>query len=287
MNRLYIAPYKLGSESAKALALALDVKRITMERRLRLRNVIVNWGRTDVFPLATTIAVLNPSTAVTIAKNKLLTLEKLTRMGVSCPRYTTNRDEVIRWLSEDKVVYVRHTLTGQSGQGIKILTSDDTYNIPYAPLYTEGVVKTHEYRVHVAFGNIIDFSKKRRRNEHDANPYIKNLDNGWVFCRDNVTLPYDVMKQSTAAVAALGLDFGAVDIVYKESASKAYVLEVNTAPGLEGTTLERYINSFKKHIGDKYGPYKKASDVIIRAAQRSRLTREVPRYQRQSYWNRV
>ena len=47
------------------------------------------------------------------------------------------------------------------------------------------------------------------------------------------------------AVEALGLDFGAVDIMYHENTF--YVLEVNTAPGLTRTrTLEAYANEIRR-----------------------------------------
>jgi len=51
-----------------------------------------------------------------------------------------------------------------------------------------------------------------------------------------------------AAVSALGLDFGAVDIIYNEHENQYYVLEVNTAPGLEGTTVEKYAEAFAKEF---------------------------------------
>jgi len=52
------------------------------------------------------------------------------------------------------------------------------------------------------------------------------------------------LDEGLASVMALGLDFGAVDIVYNENDNKAYVLEINTAPGLSGTTLEKYVEVF-------------------------------------------
>ena len=58
-------------------------------------------------------------------------------------------------------------------------------------------------------------------------------------------LPEDCEKQAVAAVVALGLDFGAVDVVYNVKEQKAYVLEVNSAPGLSGTTLDKYVEVFK------------------------------------------
>jgi hypothetical protein len=277
MYRLYIAPYKLGSESAKALAERLDVNRISGEKRLRFRNIIINWGKDYLVP-DLTLQVINRAEAVANAKNKLHTLEILSTESVSCPEFTEDKEVALQWLNDDNIVYARRTLTGQSGQGIVILTADDTYDVPYAPLYTKGIPKTHEYRVHVAFGKVIDFSKKRRRNETEASPYIKNLDNGWVFCRDDVKLPYPVLTSSLEAVAALGLDFGAVDILYKQSDNKAYVLEVNTAPGLEGTTLDRYVDAFQTYLGDMYDETYKT---------KSSIQRKATYYSGQSYWNRV
>jgi glutathione synthase/RimK-type ligase-like ATP-grasp enzyme len=47
------------------------------------------------------------------------------------------------------------------------------------------------------------------------------------------------------AVAALGLDFGGVDVIWNERRQMAYVLEVNTACGLEGQTVNDYAEAFR------------------------------------------
>ena len=47
---------------------------------------------------------------------------------------------------------------------------------------------------------------------------------------------------------AVGLKIGAVDIIWNELENKCYVLEINTAPGLEGTTLVKYTEAILKEI---------------------------------------
>jgi glutathione synthase/RimK-type ligase-like ATP-grasp enzyme len=121
-----------------------------------------------------------------------------------------------------------------------------------APLYVKYKKKRKEYRVHVFKGQVIDVAEKRRRRK-DERPatfdgYVRNLANGWVFCRDSIVKPADLDGLAIAACAALGLDFGAVDVIWNEKENKCYVLEVNTAPGLQGTTLTNYTNAIYNWI---------------------------------------
>jgi D-alanine-D-alanine ligase-like ATP-grasp enzyme len=44
------------------------------------------------------------------------------------------------------------------------------------------------------------------------------------------------------------LDFGAVDVIWNEKQQRAYVLEVNTAPGLEGQTVDDYARGIKENF---------------------------------------
>jgi len=243
--KLFIAPYKMGSESAKALAQALNVKRIDGTKIMPFNTTIINWGR-DNLTLRNRggLRILNSNTSVALAKNKLYTLETLQQHGVSIPDWTTSKHTVVDWLRNDGYAYARRHLVGQQGSGIEIVTAD-VYEVPTCPLYTKAIHKAHEYRVHVAGGNVIDYSKKKRKAGSDSSGLIKNSVNGWVFCRDGVDLPVVVKDQALKALAAVGLDFGALDIVYKERDNKAYVLEINTAPGIEGTTLDRYVEYFR------------------------------------------
>lgn len=246
--RTYILPYNLGSASAKALAQKLGVLRVDGRKSFRRGTTIVNWGKNAIslrsrFP----IRIINKQEAISIASNKLSTFRQLKQFGVPCVEWTTDRSVASGWLSDvETIVYARHELSACSGRGIQIVKHGES--MPYAPVYTKGFNKTHEYRVHVVNGKVIDFTKKRRRDGGESNPLIKNFSNGWVFCREGIPLPLPVKMAGLAAVHAIGLDFGAIDILYKESTGEARVLEVNTAPGLEGTTLEKYTQAFREML---------------------------------------
>jgi D-alanine-D-alanine ligase-like ATP-grasp enzyme len=98
-------------------------------------------------------------------------------------------------------------------------------------------------------GKVIDVQQKRRNTaipDDKVNWQIRNHDNGFIFARSDISPPRCVTSASLAAVAALGLDFGAVDLGYNQKAKKCVVYEVNTAPGLEGTTVDRYFAAIQK-----------------------------------------
>ena len=162
---------------------------------------------------------------------------------VACPEWTTSRAVAEEWISKGSIVVCRTLLQGHSGRGIVLAQSGGTLMVP-APLYVRYKKKRSEYRIHVFRGAVIDVAEKRRmrreRRPESYDGYIRNHANGWIFARDGVTLPADAGPLAVRACMALGLDFGACDIIYNEHDNKSYCLEVNTAPGLEGTTLERY-----------------------------------------------
>ena len=115
--------------------------------------------------------------------------------------------------------------------------------IPHAPLYTKYIKKADEYRVHVFGGKVLDVQQKRKRqcvDNADVNYQVRNARNGWVFCRGGVAAHERVIDAGVRAVAALDLDFGAADVGWNARNESATVYEVNTAPGVEGSTLEAY-----------------------------------------------
>lgn len=257
--RLSIYPYNLSSQSAKALADTLGIKRVRVAGKYRWRpgHRIINWGNSKIANWMSPVAVTNvwnKPVSVALASRKYETLVKLHASGVSVPDFTTDVLVVLRWfINGPKYPGLKHavlcrTLTrADSGRGIVLATKPE--EVVPAPLYTRYVPKTDEYRVHLfrEFG-IIDVQQKKRSSEvaeEDRSKYIRNHDGGWVFCREDVSAPQVVLQAAIDSIFALGLDFGAVDIGFHPTIG-ACVYEVNTAPGLEGQTLINYATRFKQ-----------------------------------------
>lgn len=261
MHNLKIYPYKMGSESAKALGELLDSKRVRDTGRYKPKSgqTIINWGngRSPSWSGVASsrgVRIINSASAVNVAGNKLSTFQALQRAGVSIPEFTTSVGMAQQWLRDGEIVVERHDLRGSSGKGIRIvsLNDEDTEaELRDAPLYTKFLDKSAEYRVHIFRGQMIDFVQKKRvsseRRDDSFNPYVSSMEHGWVFTRTEVPEVPSVIRVAKQAVEALGLDFGAVDIMFYEG--RSYVLEVNTAPGLAGTTLVKYGNALRRLMG--------------------------------------
>lgn len=234
------------SNSLKELipALGQRVLKVYPDRNYHPRNshVIINWGNSGT-PRWGRLAgkIYNKPEAVAKAINKLTAFEEFKKHEVPIPEFTTSREEATKWASDGCAVLTRHSLSSYGGRGISI---HDGGVLENAPLYVKYKKKKKEFRVHVFNGKVIDVLEKRKRNGFNdlpnANTYIRSYGNGWVFCRDGIVKPDTLDEVSIKAVQALGLDFGGVDVIWNERENKCYVLEVNTAPGIEGTSVLRY-----------------------------------------------
>lgn len=246
----------------------------TSDEATRLAVVCANAGR----------EFLNDPEAVSIVVNKRNffghmqgTLPEVTIPW--CLTYT----EACNLVRAGSRVFARTSLSSHSGKGIVLMVSEADANIqaivqlknsgtfpvyivegPDFPseelancrLFTQGVSGSRiEYRIHVVRGEAVLCQSKRRKAEFADNPnyqsIVRNVGSGWIYAVNDLQVEGNSLEAAKEAaintVTAMGLDFGAVDIVWQRGSTKAYVLEVNTAPGLEedGSALAAYTTAFK------------------------------------------
>ena len=241
------------SESAKKLADALGAKRLKQAGPRISVPVLVNWGCSE--PPAREVQagrVLNDPLAVQVASNKLAFFEAVGDRART-PEWITNRDLAVQWRDAGITVVCRLLLRASGGDGI-VICEPGGVDIPHAPLYTKYVPKSHEYRIHVVRNAIshegVHFMVQRKVRRPGApveNCKVRNLENGFIYqLEDWEDTPPDVLDQAEKALDCTGLDFGAVDVMWHEGRGLAYVLEINTRPGLEERTARKYAEALKQ-----------------------------------------
>jgi len=288
-NRDLIIYCDRASHSARAIAKVLGCRRwyedSTPGRKTApVVPVIINWGASDApnwikpelwpWPNGRKYHLLNSTEAVSRAINKIATLEALRAAQVPCLDFvlpqTPNYQETLNgWLNEDGRYIARTRLDGSAGSGLRLVATLGGA-VPHspAPLYTRYYPKTHEFRVHVFKGEVIDFTQKRLRpelvNSERTERLVRSHANGWVHAHtidgelDTGGIE-EIKRGAVAAIQALNLDFGAADILAvfgrptrlangRRRALHFRVCEVNTGPGLENSaTIAAYADAVDKH----------------------------------------
>lgn len=261
---MWIYPYRTGSKSVAALKEALQIKSIKRENssfKGSEDKIVINWGNSMLPDEVLKCQIINKPDAVALACNKLDFFNKM-KDKLSIPDFTIDKCVARSWIEAGKTVLARTKLTANSGQGIYILDSEtswNNFNHNTVKMYVKYVPKKDEYRVHISEGEVIDVQRKAKRADisHEVDWRIRNSGNGFVFVRQDVNPPKELLEECVKAVTLCGLDFGAVDVIWNDYYKTPYVLEINTAPGLEGSTINTYESAmkkkkaaFKKHIID-------------------------------------
>jgi glutathione synthase/RimK-type ligase-like ATP-grasp enzyme len=235
--------------------------------RGRAGDTVINYGSSSTDHVGTVVnngRVINTPDAVRLAANKTSAFQKFNDAGLSTVESTTSRRQARIWIDEGHVVYCRESTNGHSGEGIVICTQGEApedlgripmvnpAHLPHYPLYTKGIAgRRRELRVHVAFGQVVLAQQKRRREGYRAmeeySNVVRNFDTGWIYATSTVVMSDETKALALASVESLGLDFGAVDIITHED--RAWVLEVNTAPGLAGeSSRAAYAGAFNDFL---------------------------------------
>lgn len=199
----------------------------------------INWGRYKAN------TALNPD--IRNVTNKRVMRELFKEHGVPMPKLVTGQ-EVYEELAplhdwEHGVRFIGRPDQHSKGRGLwRIATLGDlrtanrgTRKKKRATHFMEYIEAPREYRVHIFKGKSIRISEKAFNDDKSDYTTVKP--------EHNVK---HVRKAAKKAVKAVGLDFGAVDILANDT--QCWVLEVNAAPGLGGSMPALYAKTFKRYM---------------------------------------
>lgn len=179
------------------------------------------------------------------------------QQGLSALEFTTSRPEAAKWCDQEgHFVFGRRLLNASCGDGIMVFNpeSDDSLlDAPLCPVYTKYKKKKREFRVHVFKDKVVTVVEKRRKKDWEGqqDTKIRNLANGYIFCQDmelTPTLYARITDLSLKASKVCTSDFKGVDLGYNEKNDDLFVIEVNSAPGIEGSNVQKYVEVMKQYV---------------------------------------
>ena len=301
-----ILTYSIASESSKNLARSfmytdgVDANRISVASsvyRKLLNNTypkpsrnttFIKWGNvplnSESFQNQENVLGLN-MTNLSWCTNKRSFFEKVSGV-VRTPTVFYSTWQALTYLNSMNpgnvdtpapILVERRTLSGTNGDGIVLCSKAEHISVT-GKLWTVYVKKHSEYRCHIVRGpagspTMFWQQKKLRKNVEEDIPnrfQIRNWKNGWVYSTQNITIPNKVREVAdrfyNAFMADGNLDFIALDIIFNKQSNLAYLLEGNTAPGIEGSTAAFYSSAFTDLVLNhnwKQNTYKRKEDVSL------------------------
>lgn len=244
-----LQPYDMKSKTARDLARLLGIKMLKPDGKWVAKegDVVINWGSCRRPKRLADATIINEPLSVELASNKISYFEAMEEWDYM-PCFTTDLITARDYMDQKGCDMVeRHQVRGSRGRGIRVV--QHSKDLQRAPLYVEYIKKREEYRIHVMNGEIISKNKKGIRNgdRGNVNYQIRNYHEGWIYLRDR-EVPNEVCNVSLQAIETLGLDFGAVDVLWNQKHERAVPIEVNTAPGLTASLLHLYQERFREFI---------------------------------------
>jgi hypothetical protein len=152
----------------------------------------------------------------------------------------TAKNYIAYGLGADRVIIARTRRHSRRSGYFKCRTPQDIGNAVRhgAVQFMAYIDAPREYRVHIINGKSYSLVEKQFLNDEHIDYTTVRADRE----RHGREIR-KVREAAKQAVAAVGMDFGAVDVLV-DNDGNPYVLEVNAAPGIGGTTGEVYAKAF-------------------------------------------
>jgi glutathione synthase/RimK-type ligase-like ATP-grasp enzyme len=222
-----------GTSKPSAVKIADEDEHVQLVRSSNI-PVDVNWGR------AKADALLNPD--ISNVTNKRVMRQLFQEHGVPMPHLLTHHEAHSAALEGKQLIGRpdRHS----KGRGLWRVNDNTSFMKAWcgtrkkkaATHFMEYVESDREYRVHVFKGKSIRISEK-----------VFKEDGSYTTRKPGDIKLRKVREAAKLAVDAVGLDFGAVDILARGDANQdVWVLEVNAAPGCGGSVPRLYAETFRR-----------------------------------------
>lgn len=194
-------------------------------------NRVINWGN-HIFNADSYFAINIPS-AIALASDKSRSRRFLQEAGVKVPKtWFPNED------FNGTLPIIARPSSHHGGKDFYVLKTPNDYNDLaskynwnlFGWYFSEIFEKTTEFRVHCAHGKVLIVNEKPLvEGELRANQAVNH--ESWRALKWSEFHP-GICQEALKAVEVLGLDYGAVDIMYNAENNTWAICEVNTSPSV-------------------------------------------------------
>ena len=249
----YLAYTPLTRPTGRIMAAELGLRSYGVRRPPEPPGVLVRWGSRR--EMGAPEIILNRASAIRLASDKIATLDHMANAGIPHVPYFRTWEEALT--AGGRAIILGRRRWGMQGRGIQVYDPAQIWGGRYPrfptlrhdwfSIYME---PTREVRLHVVGSDVVriqgkylDFPEQAARN-----PFVRNYGTGYRFRAPRRDLHTRRKEAAVEAVAALGLDFGAVDMLLFGGSEEARILEINTAPACSPLTARAYADALTRAL---------------------------------------
>lgn len=181
--------------------------------------------------------------------DKLTQYKYFKENNIPAVEFTESLDEALEWSLQGHTVMARTKTKGQTGSGIFVcLPQVDAFDFAEpVKVFTKYISHKREFRVNLFKGELVNVREKKKKTGFKGGDFhIRNLANGYTTakCSSYPNQIVDIAKQASLCSSS---DLIGVDIGYNELKDFAFVIEVNSGPSIEGSSVQDFVEAIKKH----------------------------------------
>lgn len=170
--------------------------------------------------------------------------------NIPAPEFTVDRSVALHWISQGFEVVARTLTQGHAGHGV--IVTNNANDLPHdAKVYTKYIKKLREFRVNMFKGKIVNIREKKRMAGATGDTKIRSQANGYTTTYAK-NVPPQVKEVALEACKVTSSDFAGVDIIFNAYYNKAYVLEVNSGPSIEGQSVNEYAKAIMEYVNENH-----------------------------------
>ena len=173
--------------------------------------------------------------------DKITQYKYFTDKAIPSVEWVTEKNLAQKWLAEGSTIICRTTIKGQTGSGILVVKPGE--DVPEAEVYTKYISHKREFRVNLFKHKLVNVREKKKKLGFKGGDFhIRNLANGYTTSKCK-NYPAQVIELAARASMCSESNFIGVDIGYNELKDYAFVIEVNSGPSIEGSSVQDFVKA--------------------------------------------
>lgn len=181
--------------------------------------------------------------------DKLTQYKYFKENNIPAVEFTESLEKALEWSLQGHTVMARTKTKGQTGSGIFVCLPQVeafTFTEP-VKVFTKYISHKREFRVNLFKGGLVNVREKKKKISFKGGDFhIRNLANGYTTAKC-YSYPNQIVDIARQASLCSSSDFIGVDIGYNELKDFAFVIEVNSGPSIEGSSVQDFVEVIKKH----------------------------------------